>query len=62
MRGEEFGTERLKEVVETNSSFVVKKIVEKLFSQIEKFTLDNRKYDDQTVVALKVTDQEVQEA
>jgi sigma-B regulation protein RsbU (phosphoserine phosphatase) len=58
LRGEEFGVERLREAVEKNSTLVVKKLVEKVFSQIEKFTLDNRKYDDQTVVALKATDAE----
>jgi sigma-B regulation protein RsbU (phosphoserine phosphatase) len=56
LRGEEFGIERLQECVEKNSTFAVKKLVGKIFSQIEKFTLDNRKYDDQTVVALKATE------
>ena len=54
--GEEFGTERLRETVERNATLPVKKLVERVFSQIEKFTVDNRKYDDQTVVVLKVTD------
>jgi sigma-B regulation protein RsbU (phosphoserine phosphatase) len=55
LRGEEFGIERLSAAVEDNATLVVKKLVEKVFDQIERFTLDNRKYDDQTVVALKAT-------
>jgi sigma-B regulation protein RsbU (phosphoserine phosphatase) len=53
-RGEEFGMERLQEVIEKNFNLPVKKLVEKTFSQIEKFTLDTRRHDDQTAVALKV--------
>ena len=53
LRGEEFGVDRLKEVIEKNSHLTVKKLVERIFAQIEKFTLDNRKYDDQTIVVLK---------
>jgi sigma-B regulation protein RsbU (phosphoserine phosphatase) len=56
LTGKEFGIERLQESVERNSTLVVKKLVKKIFNQIEKFTLDNRKYDDQTVVALKATE------
>ncbi len=56
LRGEEFGVERLKEVIEKNSHLSAKKLVEKIFAQIEKFTLDNRKYDDQTIVVLKAID------
>jgi sigma-B regulation protein RsbU (phosphoserine phosphatase) len=56
LRGKEFGIEGLQESVERNSTLPVKKLVEKIFTQIEKFTLDNRKYDDQTVVALKATE------
>jgi sigma-B regulation protein RsbU (phosphoserine phosphatase) len=55
LRGEEFGTERLAAAVEKNSTAAVKKLIEKIFGEIEKFTLDNRKYDDQTIVALKAT-------
>jgi sigma-B regulation protein RsbU (phosphoserine phosphatase) len=55
LRGEEFGMERLQEVIEKNCNLPVKKLVEKTFSQIEKFTLDTRRYDDQTAVALRVT-------
>lgn len=54
LRGEEFGMERLQAVIENNFSLPVKKLLEKAFSQIEKFTLDTRRYDDQTAVALKV--------
>ena len=54
LRGEEFGMERLQDVIEKNFHQPVKKLVERIFSQIEKFTLDTRKYDDQTAVALKV--------
>ena len=54
LRGEEFGMERLQQAIEKNVTLPVKKLVEKTFSQIEKFTLDTRRYDDQTVVALKV--------
>jgi len=55
LRGEEFGMERLQEVIERNCNLPVKKLIEKTFSQIEKFTLDTRRYDDQTAVALRVT-------
>ncbi len=55
LRGEEFGMERLQEVIEKNCNLPVKKLIEKTFSQIEKFTLDTRRYDDQTAVALRVT-------
>jgi serine phosphatase RsbU (regulator of sigma subunit) len=47
--------ERLQEVIEKNCNLPVKKLVEKTFTQIEKFTLDTRRYDDQTAVALKAT-------
>jgi sigma-B regulation protein RsbU (phosphoserine phosphatase) len=50
LRGEEFGMERLQEVIEKNCNLPVKKLVEKTFGQIEKFTLDTRRYDDQTAV------------
>jgi sigma-B regulation protein RsbU (phosphoserine phosphatase) len=55
LRGEEFGTERLKAAIEKSADYSVKKLVENLFGQIETFTLDNRKYDDQTAVVLKAT-------
>jgi sigma-B regulation protein RsbU (phosphoserine phosphatase) len=53
LRGEEFGLERLKAAVEKYYQLAAHRLIEKLFSQIEKFTLDNRKYDDRTVVVLK---------
>ncbi len=56
LRGEEFGTDRLNAAIEKNAAGPVRKLVENLFTQIEKFTLDNRKSDDQTVVALKATE------
>ncbi|PYV89278.1 MAG: serine/threonine protein phosphatase [Acidobacteria bacterium] len=56
LRGEEFGFERLKEVLEKNSQLEAKKVIEKVFAQIERFSLDSRKFDDQTIVALKAVD------
>jgi sigma-B regulation protein RsbU (phosphoserine phosphatase) len=55
LRTEEFGVDRLKETVERYSSLPVKRMVDKILSAIEQFSLDNRKYDDQTIVALKAT-------
>ena len=55
LRAEEFGVDRLKEAVARYSSLPVKRLVDKILSEIEQFSLDNRKYDDQTIVALKVT-------
>ena len=55
LRGEEFGMERLQEVKHKNFKNPEKKQVEKKNRQIEKFTLDTRRYDDQTAVALKAT-------
>ena len=55
LRAEEFGVDRLKEAVARYSSLSVKRLVDKILSEIEQFSLDNRKYDDQTIVALKVT-------
>ena len=53
VRGEEFGYERLKEVLEKNYRLKARKVIESIFAQIEKFSLDNRKLDDQTIVVLK---------
>jgi sigma-B regulation protein RsbU (phosphoserine phosphatase) len=53
VRGEEFGYERLEEVLEKNYRLKAKKVIESIFAQIEKFSLDNRKLDDQTIVVLK---------
>src|SRR5207247_8096496 len=53
LRGEEFGFERLKEVLEKNCQLEARKLIERVFAQIEKFSLDTRKFDDQTIVALK---------
>lgn len=55
LRAEEFGVDRLKETVARYSSLPVKRLVDKILSEIEQFSLDNRKYDDQTIVALKAT-------
>ena len=55
LRAEEFGVDRLKEAVARHSSLPVKRLVDKILSEIEQFSLDNRKYDDQTIVALKAT-------
>ncbi|MEW5975133.1 MAG: SpoIIE family protein phosphatase [Acidobacteriota bacterium] len=52
--GEEFGLERLMEVVEANFQLEAKKLAEKILSNIEAFSLDKRKLDDQTLVVLKV--------
>ena len=54
MRGEEFGTVRLKEVLENNCHLEPGKIIEKIFDQLEKFCVDSRKFDDQTILVLKV--------
>jgi len=58
-RGEEFGYERLKEVLERTYPLKAKKVIEGVLGEIEKFSLDNRKLDDQTIVVLKAdeTDQ-----
>jgi sigma-B regulation protein RsbU (phosphoserine phosphatase) len=53
LRGEEFGFERLEKVVEKNANLRPKKIIEGVFSEIEKFSLDSRKFDDQTIVVMK---------
>jgi sigma-B regulation protein RsbU (phosphoserine phosphatase) len=58
VRGEEFGSERMKEVLERNSKLKAKKIIESVFSEIEKFSLDNRKLDYQTIVVMKAEDAE----
>lgn len=55
LRAEEFGVERLKDTVARYSSLPVKRLVDKILSEIEQFSLDSRKYDDQTIVALKAT-------
>jgi len=54
MRGEEFGAHRLKEVLEDNSHLEPGKLIEKIFDQLEKFCVDSRKFDDQTILVLKV--------
>jgi len=56
VRGEEFGFERLERVLEKNSGLKAKKIIESVFSEIEKFSLDIRKLDDQTIVVMKAED------
>jgi phosphoserine phosphatase RsbU/P len=56
LRGEEFGFERLEKVLEKNSKLKAKKIIESVFSEIEKFSLDSRKFDDQTIVVMKAED------
>jgi sigma-B regulation protein RsbU (phosphoserine phosphatase) len=53
LRGEEFGYERLKEVLERTYQLKAKKVIERVFGEIEKFSLDNRTLDDQTIVVLK---------
>jgi phosphoserine phosphatase RsbU/P len=56
LRGEEFGFERLEKVLEKNASLKAKKIIDSVFSEIEKFSLDSRKFDDQTIVVMKAED------
>ncbi|MFN8005654.1 MAG: SpoIIE family protein phosphatase [Terriglobia bacterium] len=55
MRGEEFGAERLMESLSRHASLPAKKVVDKILSEIDQFSLDSRKLDDQTIVALKAT-------
>ena len=56
LRGEEFGSERLEKVLEKNAGLKAKKIIDSVFSEIEKFSLDSRKFDDQTIVVMKAED------
>lgn len=53
IRGEEFGGERLKAVLEKNYKMEPRKLIDRIFDQIEKFCVDSRKFDDQTIVVLK---------
>jgi sigma-B regulation protein RsbU (phosphoserine phosphatase) len=53
MRGEEFGSLRLKEVLEDNNKLEPRKLIEKIFKHLEEFCVDSRKSDDQTILVLK---------
>jgi serine phosphatase RsbU (regulator of sigma subunit) len=46
----------LEKVLEKNASLKAKKIIDSVFSEIEKFSLDSRKFDDQTIVVMKAED------
>jgi phosphoserine phosphatase RsbU/P len=52
-QGEEFGGERLKAILEKNYNVEPRKLIDRIFNQIEKFCMDNKKLDDQTIVVLK---------
>jgi sigma-B regulation protein RsbU (phosphoserine phosphatase) len=53
MRGEEFGSLRLREVLEDNHALEPRKLIERIFNHLEKFCVDSRKSDDQTILVLK---------
>ena len=55
VEGEEYGDERLGEVLRKTSHLPAKEIVEAVFQSHECFTSGTRMFDDQTVVILKVT-------
>jgi phosphoserine phosphatase RsbU/P len=53
LRGEEFGSERLKQIVERNFQRAAKELTEEIFKQIERFSSDSGKSDDQTILVLR---------
>jgi phosphoserine phosphatase RsbU/P len=53
LRGEEFGSERLKQIVERNFQRAAKELTEEIFKQIDRFSLDSGKSDDQTILVLR---------
>jgi sigma-B regulation protein RsbU (phosphoserine phosphatase) len=53
LEGEEFGYERLGQVIEEYASLPARRLIEKIFARIEKFTLGSGKADDRTILVLK---------
>jgi sigma-B regulation protein RsbU (phosphoserine phosphatase) len=53
LEGEEFGFERLGRVVEEFAALPARRLIEKIFARIEKFTLGSGRADDRTVLVLK---------
>ena len=54
IEGEEYGDERLAEVLRKTSHLPAKQIVDAVFQSHEIFTAGTRMFDDQTVIILKV--------
>ena len=55
VEGEEYGDDRLAEVLKRTSHLPPKEIAEAVFASHEAFTAGTKMFDDQTVVILKVT-------
>jgi sigma-B regulation protein RsbU (phosphoserine phosphatase) len=53
LRGEEFGSLRLKKLLEDNHKLEPRKLIERIFKHLEEFSVDSRKSDDQTILVLK---------
>jgi sigma-B regulation protein RsbU (phosphoserine phosphatase) len=54
IRGEEFGTERIGEVMARTSKMPSKQIVDEIFKELDVFTEGTEQFDDQTLIVLKV--------
>jgi sigma-B regulation protein RsbU (phosphoserine phosphatase) len=55
VEGEEYGDERLAEVLKKTSHLPAKAIVDSIFKDLELFTAGTRMFDDQTIIILKIT-------
>ena len=54
MRGDEFGVERIGEVMARTSKMPPKQIVDEMFKDLDTFTEGTEQFDDQTLLILKV--------
>jgi sigma-B regulation protein RsbU (phosphoserine phosphatase) len=53
LQGEEFGSERLKQIVEKNFQRAAKELTKEIFEQVDRFSSESGKFDDQTVLVLR---------
>jgi phosphoserine phosphatase RsbU/P len=53
LHGEEFGSERLKQIVGKNFERAAKELTKEIFNQVDRFSSDSGKFDDQTILVLR---------
>jgi phosphoserine phosphatase RsbU/P len=53
LQGEEFGSERLKQIVGKNSQRAAKELTKEIFEQVDRFSSEREKFDDQTILVLR---------
>lgn len=53
LQGEEFGSERLKQILGKNFQRAAKELTEEIFKQVDRFSSDSGKFDDQTILVLR---------